>query len=227
MGVVDAPPNHTALDAADLHAPGAGKTVGVGAILVQPLFWAIIIGAGGIAAAGITGVSHLVPFGKEHGLGDTQAALLLSVMGGASILGALAVGVVCNRIGAANTLALMGAALAASWALLSATAVYPVMVVATLVIGAAGAGVFPAVNVLAAEVFGPSLLARVMGLFGVCTLPLTFLLPPLAGKLHDLSHGYGPVVSVLIAGCIGVAILFLVTARVVVRRERAARAVLA
>ncbi|MDD3797955.1 MAG: MFS transporter [Novosphingobium sp.] len=223
LGVVDAPAVTAEQHAAHTHGHEAGEVApGAWTILKQPMFWAIIAGGGGISAAGITGVSHLVAIGMEQGLTGGQAALLLSVMGGASILGSLAVGVICNRIGAANTLALMGGALAVSWAALFATTSYPLMIAATLVIGAGGAGVFPASNMLAAEVFGPSLLARVMGLFGVCTLPLTFLLPPLAGVLRDASVNYGPVVSTLIAGCAAVTILFLVTARVVARRERAA-----
>ena len=218
MGVVDAPSGMA--EASD--APGgdaAVAPVGAGMILSRPIFWAIVVGAGGLSAAGIAGVSHLVAFSVERGIPDAQAALLLSVMGGAAVFGSLLVGVLCSRLGAANTLALMGAALAGSWLVLLGTSVYPFMFAATLVIGACGAGIFPAVNVLGAQIFGVGLLARVLGLFGLYTLPLTFALPPAAGVLRDMSANYDPVIAVLIAGCGTIAVLFLVMARIAARQR--------
>ncbi len=218
LGVSDGPGGRPSRDAAHGHAADHAAPTGAGAILSRPIFWAIVLGAGGLSAAGIVGVSHLVAFAVERGVPDAQAALLLSVMGGAAALGSLLVGVLCSRLGAANTLALMGAALAGSWLVLLSTTIYPLMFAATLVIGMCGAGVFPAVNVVGAQIFGVGLLARVLGLFTFYTLPLTFALPPAAGVLRDVSVNYDPVIAVLIGGCGAIAVLFLAVARVLAAR---------
>lgn len=218
LGVVDAPPGSTA---AEGHGPGAVEEVQAGTILSRPIFWAVVIGAGCLSATGIVGISHIVAFAIERGLGDAEAAVLLSIMGSASVLGSLLAGIIANRIGAANTLALIGALIAAGWGVMYASHFYPMLVSATLVLGACGAGIFPAVNVLGAKIFGVGALARVIGLFTICSLPMTFLLPPAAGLLRDHSINYNPVLLVMIAGAAVITVMFLIAGRAVEGRRTA------
>ena len=197
----------------DAHGHVAYPMPSIRNIVGHPAFWAMSIGAGYLNAAGITGVSHLVAFAIERGVGGSSAALLLSIMGSASILGSLLSGVLSGRLGPARTLALIACGVCASWIILLSTSLYPAMAVAALLIGMSGAGVFPAVNMLSSRIFGQHSLPRVIGLFGIATLPLTFGLPPLAGVLHDAAGGYGPVVWIIIGGAAMVAILFLAMRR--------------
>ncbi len=213
MGVVDAPAGAaTGATAADHGNNGDGE-VTARTILTRPVFWAVVVGAGCLSAAGIVGISHIVAFATERGMADTDAALLLSIMGGASVIGSLLAGIVANRIGAANTLALLGALIAGGWAVMYMTSFYPLMLMATLVLGACGAGVFPAVNMVGAQVFGVGALARVIGLFTLCSLPMNFFLPPAAGVLRDHSVNYNPVIVVMIVVALAIMALFLVVAR--------------
>ncbi|SLK00736.1 MFS transporter [Novosphingobium mathurense] len=194
------------------HSSGHGRvraTTSMRGILSRPVFWLIAAGGGTLSAIGIVGVSHLVAFGVERGIAEEQAAMLLSATGAASVVGSLAVGMMCGYLGAARALALIGLVTAAGWGLLLATTNIPVMLTVVLLVGAGGAGVFPAVNVLAGQIFGVGALHRVIGLYGLANLPFTFLLPPLAGVLHDRAGGYGPVVMSLIASAVVVALLFL------------------
>ena len=222
LGVIDAPPGTAA--GGDAQGHGANSATSARAILTRPVFWAVVVGAGCLSAAGIVGISHIVAFATERGLPDADAALLLSIMGGASIIGSLLAGIIANRIGSANTLALIGALIAGGWAVLYATSFYPLLLMATLVLGACGAGVFPAVNMLGAQIFGVSALARVIGLFTLCTLPMNFLLPPAAGVLRDHSVNYNPVIVAIIAMAAVIMALFLVTARAVASRRAAPEA---
>ncbi len=222
LGVIDAPPGTAA--GGDAQGHGADSATSARAILTRPVFWAVVVGAGCLSAAGIVGISHIVAFATERGLPDADAALLLSIMGGASIIGSLLAGIIANRIGSANTLALIGALIAGGWAVLYATSFYPLLLMATLVLGACGAGVFPAVNMLGAQIFGVSALARVIGLFTLCTLPMNFLLPPAAGVLRDHSVNYNPVIVAIIAMAAVIMALFLVTARAVASRRTAPEA---
>ena len=222
LGVIDAPPGTAA--GGDAQGHGANSATSARAILTRPVFWAVVVGAGCLSAAGIVGISHIVAFATERGLPDADAALLLSIMGAASIIGSLLAGIIANRIGSANTLALIGALIAGGWAVLYATSFYPLLLMATLVLGACGAGVFPAVNMLGAQIFGVSALARVIGLFTLCTLPMNFLLPPAAGVLRDHSVNYNPVIVAIIAMAAAIMALFLIVARAVASRRAAPEA---
>lgn len=209
LGVSDGPADRT--HQPDAHGHVAHEMLPARAVLRSGRFWTMSIGAGFLNAVGIAGVSHLAPFAAERGIDPEQSAALLSLMGGAAVAGSLTVGFLCSRLGAVRTLALVATILAASWAVLLGTTAFSVMALATLTLGACGAGVFPAVNILSGQLFGQDSLPRVIGLFGLVTLPITFCLPPLAGLLHDLAGGYVPVVGLLIGGCVGVAAVFAVT----------------
>jgi len=116
-------------------------------------------------------------------------------------------------LGAPFSLGLIAAGLAVSWLALLGTTSFPLMALASLMLGAGGAGVFPAVNMLSGGLFGQHSLPRVIGLFGLVTLPLTFFLPPLAGVLRDMAGGYAPVVMIIIGGCAVMALIFFAMAR--------------
>ena len=212
LGVSDGPADRRR-PLVDEHDPGAHDMLPAGMVLRRPAFWAVCIGAGFLNAVGITGISHLVAFVAERGVAASQSALLLSIMGGASVVGSLLVGLLCGRLGAARTLALIATGMCLSWLLLQSTMQFASMAAATLLAGAGGAGVFPAVNMLSGLLFGQASLPRVIGLFSLFTLPLTFCLPPLAGVLRDAVGGYGPVVGIIISGTAIVALIFLMMER--------------
>jgi len=213
LGVSDGPVQAAAGAGDHAHGAAAAGMLPTRTLLASPAFWAMAIGAGFLNAVGITGVSHLAAVVAERGVAPSEGAGLLAIMGGSAVLGSLAVGFLCGKLGAARTLSLIAAALAVSWFAMLGTTAFALMAVCALVLGAGGAGVFPAVNMLSAGLFGQLSLPRVIGLFGMVTLPLTFGVPPLVGLLRDAAGRYGPVIGMLIAGCIGAAIVFLVTGR--------------
>ena len=218
LGVADGPqdggeqPGHP-------HAGEASAMLPNRTVLRSPAFWVMCLGAGYLNAVGITGVSHLVAFVAERGVAADEAAGLLSIMGGAAVIGSLAIGFLCGRLGAPLALALIAGGLAISWASLLSTISFPIMALASLMLGAGGAGVFPAINMLSGRLFGQQSLPRVVGLFGLVTLPLTFFLPPLAGVLRDAVGGYTPVASIIIGGCALVVIIFVAMARATASRS--------
>lgn len=212
LGVADKPAGNAPVSS-EAHAPQPDLMIPARQLLRTPSFWSICIGAGFLGAIGITGVSHLAAVAAERGIAAAEAAALLSIMGGSAVFGALAIGALCSKLGAAPALALLAVALAASWLVLMGTNTFALMAICSLVLGAAGAGVFPAVNMLSARLFGQETLPRVLGLFQMLTLPLTFGVPPLVGVLRDGTGGYGPVIAALSAGCGLTAIVFVLLAR--------------
>ena len=209
MGVSDGPADKAHMP--DEHGHVAHTMLPSRSVMRSPKFWTMSLGAGFLSAVGIAGVSHLAPFAAERGILPEQSAALLSIMGGASVAGSLVVGILCTRLGAVRTLAVVALALATSWAVLLLTTAFSIMALATLLLGACGAGVFPAVNILSGKLFGQGSLPRVIGIYGIVALPITFCLPPLAGLLHDVTGSYFIVVAVLIGGCAAVAALFAAT----------------
>ncbi|KUR81073.1 CynX/NimT family MFS transporter [Novosphingobium sp. Fuku2-ISO-50] len=219
-GIVDAPMGLVLPASSVKSAPDAGP------VLSRPLFWFIAIGSGVLHAAGITVSSHIVALGIEAGLGAGSAAMLLSVMGTASIAGAFGAGLLCARIGAPMTLALIAATNALAWLALLSLHDFALMAPLIALLGAGGAGVFPSVNVLVGEQFGLAAAVRVVGLLGLATLPFNFGLPPLAGVLHDRTGGYAAVGVAIAVACGTITLLFLAMARWPARRDAPPRAFL-
>lgn len=189
-------------------------------ILRRPVFWLLVFGVGPLSATAITGISHIAALATEKGIAADRAALLVSVMGSASILGSVLVGSVCDRIGGLRTLGLVALGFAVSWAVIASTVKLPLMIPAVLVIGACGAGIFPSVNVVVAQVFGLSALPRAIGLWGLFTLPLTFCLPPAAGWLRDFAGSYTVMMIIIMTVCTIAAIKFFAAAGIMDRRAR-------
>jgi|GEM_PF-966514 len=220
-GIRTAPEGVAAPGAAeDGEAPGRASVVPFGTVLRRPIFWVAVIGSGALSAVGIIGVAHLPAFALERDVVPAEAALLLSLLGSASVVGAFVSGMICDRLDPARTLSLLGAGLGLSWAVMLSTTNPVAMMVAALMIGVTGGGVSPALNTFCGQLFGVASLARVLGLALLGCLPFTFGLPPLAGVLHDAVGGYVPVVYVMIAICAVAAAIFYATARIAWRRAR-------
>jgi MFS family permease len=211
LGVADPPLREAELSREAFGESGAAEP-SFGAPFLRPIFWLIVLGGGLLSSVGIIGVSHMVALSIEKGLAPGVATLLLSMMGGASVVGSVLSGQLCDKLGGARTLALAGMGYGVSWATVYATSWLPAMVPAMLMIGACGAAVFPTVNVLATHAFGAASLHRVLGYFGVFTLPLTFLLPPAAGALRDAAGDYDAMMLAMIGCCGFVALTFFVVA---------------
>jgi len=208
-------------DAPATTPPGEDAAIDAGisprALLTRPLFWILVLGGGALNATAIAGATHMVAVAVERGIAPAQAAVLASVMGAASVAGSLGIGILCDRLGGARALAVVAASFAIAWVVIALATAVPLLIPAMLVVGACGAGVFPAVIVLCAHAFGRQGLGVAVGLFGMCTLPLTFLLPPAAGLLRDGAGSYLPVMEFIIAGCVLVALVFAAIGRLEMR----------
>jgi Cyanate permease len=215
LGVREAPVAPIAVD------PGQqARGERTGGLLSSPLFWFTMVGAGLLNATGIVGSVHMVAVSVERGLPIAQAALLASLMGGASVLGAVAIGWLCDHLGGARSLAVVAGGFALGWTIIGLTGWLPAMTLAILLVGASGPGVFPCVSLLFARSFGPVAMARAVALFGMFSVPFTFFLPPAAGWLRDLAGDYRPVMGTIVCICLTVAMLFALMAR---REERNGR----
>jgi MFS family permease len=217
LSIVDAPAG-VAEEAPDPQSAPSQAPWTMAAVMRQPIFWASVAGGGILSAVGIIGVTHLFALGLEQGVAPEQAAMLASLLGAASVIGSLLVGFLCGRIGPSQTLTLIGAGFGLSWLILLLTPDIRFMVAGAIVMGTCTAGIFPAVTMVSARAFGQASVARVVGVYSLLATPPSFLLPPLAGVLHDAVGGYQPVSASIIGGCVAVTLIFWFAARLAAPR---------
>jgi MFS family permease len=142
---------------------------------------------------------HIVVHGMDLGMTPALAAILLSVMGAASVAGRLSVGAMVDRIGGRRALILCFVPLIASllallfisapWLLFGAVAVY----------GIAHGGFFTVMSPTVAEYFGLQAHGAIFGLvlfFGTIGGAAG---PILAGRIFDLTGSYAPAFTALAA----------------------------
>lgn len=181
-------------------------------LLSRPLFWTTLLGGGLLNAIGIIGSSHLVSVVIERGQSPLLAATLASVMGASSMAGAVIIGWLCDRLGGAWALTMVAVGFAASWATIGLARELAIMLPAIVVIGLVGPGVYSGVSLLNTRAFGLATMPRAMALFGMFSVPITFVLPPLAGWVHDIVGSYAPVMVAITVTGLSVAVLFVAIA---------------
>lgn len=97
---------------------------------------------------------HLAPHGMDMGLTTERAAMLLSVMGGASIAGRLVVGALIDKIGCRNALSLCLLTLVAGLLCFAATASPALLYAVTALYGFTHGALFVVVSPTVAYYFG-------------------------------------------------------------------------
>jgi MFS family permease len=132
---------------------------------------------------------YLPDFAEDEGASTVSAAALVSVVGGASIVGRLVLGPVADRIGRIRTYRACFAVMGASFGIWLVAPSYPWLVVFALVLGGSYGGFIALSPAVAAEVFGVTNLGRLVGVLYTGAGVGALVGPPLAGLLIDAS-GY-------------------------------------
>lgn len=160
-------------------------------------------------AAFCSGVALFIPFvfvgqyAKDRGVDAVRAAVLVGLLGGASIVARIGFGTLVRRFGALRLYRLCFVLLAVAFATwLFAGSSYAVLVLFVLLLGVGYGGFVALSTIVLAELFGVVGLGSTMGLFYVSQGIGGLLGPPLAGLTLDALEGY----RVVIVACIGLEI---------------------
>ncbi|MDX2378674.1 MAG: MFS transporter [Acidimicrobiia bacterium] len=130
-------------------------------------------------------------YAEENGIDAGLAALLVGLIGGASIVGRLGLGTLAPRVGLVRLYQSCFAAMAASFLLwLVAGDSYPLLVLFALVFGIAYGGFIALAPAVAAEAFGTVGLGGVLGAIYTAAGVGGLIGPPLAGAVIDATDGY-------------------------------------
>ena len=155
---------------------------------------------------------HIVPHAIDLGMGQAQAALVLSVMGACSVAGRLAIGAGADRLGSRKALMACLAVLIASLGILQLIqATWPLYLFAAIY-GIAHGGLFTVVSLVVAEYFGTAAHGAIFGavlFFGTLGGAVG---PLLAGQAFDVLGSYSVAFTTLTAMA-GLALVFVSTLR--------------
>lgn len=132
----------------------------------------------------------LPAFARNHGATPVAAAALVGFIGGASVAGRLAMGVLADRVGVMWLLKATVFILGASFAIWLALPSYQWLVIFTIVLGLGYGGRIALLPATAVEFFGTKALGAVLGFFFTSAGFAALFGPPLAGLIVDYTGSY-------------------------------------
>jgi sugar phosphate permease len=190
----------------------AGKKVPLGNILRGWPFYLLVIGSMcSIGAVAGTGQNLKLFLSIDLKYTQAEAANVMSIVLGSSIVGRLLMGWLSDRIQKKYVMILIYTLVALSIPMLYFAAVPAVIYIFAFVFGVALGGDYMIIPLMAAELFGVKVMGRVMGLVITADGLAEAFAPMLAGWLRDKSgsyaNGFAALIILAIIGTIAVALL--------------------
>jgi len=153
-------------------------------------------------------VVFITPYAEDQGHSSFAAALLVGLIGGASIVGRLAIGSIANRYGAARLFRICFLAMSLSQLIwLFSGGAYPALVIFALIFGTGYGGFIALSPVVAAARFGMKGLGGILGTWYSAAAFGSFGGPPLAGWLIDSFDYVAAILFAAAAALVGWALL--------------------
>lgn len=183
-------------------------------LLRRPRFWALALSSGIIHASVIMLSLHLISMARSWDIAPLAAAGLASIMASAGMAGALALGMVSDKMGGTRTLAVIAAVNTVLWLLLLAELPYAGLAVVAGLIGLFSAGAVPSMGKALAENFGAASFSRAIGMAVPVGLPIIALGLIGPGAVARIYNSYTLVILVAAAAFAASAVMsFLVSRR--------------
>jgi MFS family permease len=155
-------------------------------------------------------ILHIVPHAHDIGASATRAATVLSTIGGVSMAGRFIIGIAIDRVGSKRAMILCIILLIAGLLWLQMAKDLWMLYLFAVIYGIAHGGYFTTMSPIVAEFFG----IRAHGvLFGIVAFSGTVggaIGPILAGRIFDVTGGYGPAFRLcMLMSAIGLLLLLL------------------
>ena len=189
-------------------------------IVSDPAFWMIVFTVS-IVTAGMKGmITNVVPLAVGQGIAAAQAALLVSLYAGCSLLAKLSFAGLADRLGPRPMmfLALAGFALGMG-CLTQAEAGYGVIALGVSLVGLLGGFMMPVESFIAPRIFGQRAVGKAMGLLSGAILIAMLLSPWAFGKVFDVTGSYSAVFWTF-SGLAVLALLWVPLIRLTAREEK-------
>ena len=163
----------------------------VAAFLRMPQFWMIGLSASVVMAIGQALLASLVPLGREMGLTLMQATSLVSIMGGAGLVGTLVLSAVADRVDRVVLLTVLFLLNAVVNTGLLFSHSYPLLLACAALLGAGNGALTPTFFALLADRFGAASFGTVRGLTQPMMSVVSIVTIRFAGEAFDRFGGYG------------------------------------
>jgi MFS family permease len=156
---------------------------------------------------------HLAPYALDHGIAQSSAVLLVSIIGVGSAIGRFFLGGLADRLGREFSLVAMFAGMAFALVIwVSSTTFWPLAIFAFL-FGTAYGGWVALLPAVVMDYFGGRNVSGLIGILYTSAGIGTLVGPSAAGFAFDLSHSYTLPILLSIGGNVIAAIIMAVTAR--------------
>ncbi|MFN8556186.1 MAG: MFS transporter [Dehalococcoidia bacterium] len=167
------------------------RSTPLGAAVRTGDFWLIALSYGvcGFTTMGLVG-THFIPHAVEHGFSETQAAGILSLMGGLNLIGTTTSGWLCDRVAPRKLLAGYFLLRAGALALLPFVSSVPLMSLFAITFGLDYIATVPPTIMLTAERFGRRSLGGIFGWITCVHMVGAALAAAVAGRIHDAVGDY-------------------------------------
>lgn len=175
-------------------------------------FWLIATSIGLLFAVDQALLASLVAYGTDRGFSVSAAAMLVSAISGSAIIGKLAIGALADRVDLRWLLIALAVMTEIFLAILLVQPSYGILMVASLIVGAAVGGSSPLWASFIAVRFGIASYGAVMGLMALIQIPLTLVALRYIGRVYDSAHSYSPA-FLAFAGVIVIAALVILPVR--------------
>lgn len=165
-------------------------SISVMAMTRHSSFWIVTLAIG--AMIGINGgtMISLAPYTASLGRGPAVGALLVSIAGGAALVGKFGFGLVADRVDLPWVLRSALILLAAGHLVLAGGGTLVPLELGGLLCGLALGGMMPVWGLVTARIFGLASYGRALGGTRAAMTPLAFLCPMLAGAIFDSEGSY-------------------------------------
>lgn len=207
-----ADPQEAAAMAQRMQAAGASDRLWrYGEMLRNRNFWLIGLGVGLLFGADQALLASIIPFGEDAGFSTRRASLVMSCLTFSAIGGKLLIGYLADRIEKRWLFCGVAACHVAFLIVLLSGPSWPVLMVASAVIGVAIGGAYPLWMTLMADCFGSRSFGSVMGAMSIIVMPLSIISVRFIGEVFDRTGNYDPAllafvgaatVSALLVACV-------------------------
>jgi MFS family permease len=173
-------------------------------------FWLLCLAFFTVFFCTISIIVHFAPYVIEKGQSATFGAVMVSVIGGASIAGRLVMGMANDRIGSKGTLLICFFIFLVAFIWIQFAAVSWMFVVFAIIYGFCHGGFYTLLSPAVAEIFGLRSHGLIYGIVVFCGSIGGSLGPLLVGKMFDIYNSYqgSLLILLLLAGIGTISILF-------------------
>lgn len=183
-------------------------------------FWLLVLCVGPILGVNQSLLASLVAYGTDQGYSLKAASLVVSVVSGSAIIGKLIIGELSDHVDMRWLLLAVVMLGEAYLACLILTPGYTILLLVSLLAGAAIGGVMPLWAAFISQRFGAASFGTIMGLMIPMQIALTLLCLYISGHSYDVSGSYEAAFSIF-AGVLVVSALAVLP--VGIRREDGVR----